>query len=164
LEKDLKDISVSELAERADINRGTFYLHYRDTQDVFSRIEDELVEEFSRYIVKYKNHSALLRAPVLGDLFRYVTSNGDVCRALLRSRNLSFITRIFEFSRPKSPEEFRQYYKQWDEKYYDYYFDFVCYGAFAMLRRWVEAGMKEDVEQITLMAEKMISGCIENVK
>jgi hypothetical protein len=33
-----------------------------------------------------------------------------------------------------------------------------------MLRRWVETGMKESIDQVTLMAEKMISHCIENIK
>ena len=30
MQKDIKDISVRELAEYADINRCTFYLHYKD--------------------------------------------------------------------------------------------------------------------------------------
>lgn len=29
-EKDIKEISVKELSDLADINRGTFYLHYTD--------------------------------------------------------------------------------------------------------------------------------------
>jgi AcrR family transcriptional regulator len=163
LTKDLKDITVSELTGRADINRGTFYLHYRDVMDLFRQVEGEMVEEFSRYIVSYKNRSALLRTPVLGDLFQYVAMNEEICRALLRSPDSLFITRLFELSRPGSPGEFRRYYKHWDEKHYDYYYDFICYGAFAMLRRWLEAGMKESVEQITLMVDKMISNCIENI-
>ncbi|MDR3147225.1 MAG: TetR/AcrR family transcriptional regulator [Treponema sp.] len=163
LTKDLKDITVSELTDRADINRGTFYLHYRDVGELFREIEERMVEEFSRYIAKYKSYSALLRKPVLGDLFHYVAMNGDVCRALLRSRDSTFIARIFELSRPGSAEEW-QYYKQWEEEYYDYYYDFICHGVFAMLRRWVETGMKEHVEQITLMVEKMISNCVENFK
>ena len=28
--KDIKDISVKELSDLADINRGTFYLHYSE--------------------------------------------------------------------------------------------------------------------------------------
>ncbi|MFQ9409301.1 MAG: TetR family transcriptional regulator [Oscillospiraceae bacterium] len=27
---------MRELAERADINRGTFYIHYRDVGDLFA--------------------------------------------------------------------------------------------------------------------------------
>jgi AcrR family transcriptional regulator len=164
LKKELNDITVSELAESADINRGTFYLHYKDTADLFREIENEMVEEFSRYITRYKSNSVFSRVPVLGDLIQYVAVNGDVCRALLRSRESNFIVRIFELSRPGSPEEFGQYYKQWDREYYDYYYDFICYGGFAMLRRWIEAEMKESVEQITIMVEKMMDNCVENFK
>lgn len=37
-----KSISVRELAERADINRGTFYIHYQDVNDLLQRLEDEM--------------------------------------------------------------------------------------------------------------------------
>ena len=33
-EKDLKDITVRELTDRADVNRGTFYSHYQDVYDM----------------------------------------------------------------------------------------------------------------------------------
>ncbi|MDR3247803.1 MAG: TetR/AcrR family transcriptional regulator [Treponema sp.] len=162
LRKDLSAITVSELTGLADINRGTFYLHYKDVPDLFSHIENELVEEFSRYIAKYKNHSELLRMPVLGELLQYIVMNAEVCGALLRSRDSTFLARIIELSRPASTAEFRQYYKNWDEKSCNYYYDFVCFGSIGMLRRWLESGMKESVEQVTLMTEKMISLCIQN--
>ncbi|MDR0641391.1 MAG: TetR/AcrR family transcriptional regulator [Treponema sp.] len=164
LEKDLTDITISELAGAADINRGTFYLHYRDIQDVFSQIEDELVGEFSQYITTYKSHSGLLRMPTLGELIRYISMNEKICRALLRSRDSTFIARIIELSRPGSKQEFRQYYRRWDGEVCDYYFDFVCHGSIAILRRWLESGMKESVEQISLAMDKMITNCIENIK
>lgn len=45
LEKDIKDISVKELSDLADINRGTFYLHYYDTSDVLDDILNEILKE-----------------------------------------------------------------------------------------------------------------------
>ena len=33
LEKSIGDISVRELTEKVDLNRGTFYLHYKDNSD-----------------------------------------------------------------------------------------------------------------------------------
>lgn len=163
LEKDLNDITISELAGRADINRGTFYLHYRDIRNVFSQLEEELVGEFSRYIATYKSHTGLLRMPTLGELIRYIGMNEKICRALLHSRDSTFIVRIIELSRPRSKQEFRQYYRAWDGGVCDYYFDFVCYGSIAILRRWLESGMRESVEQISLAMDRMISNCIENI-
>ena len=36
--KQVKDITVRELAERVDVNRGTFYLYYRDIFDLLERL------------------------------------------------------------------------------------------------------------------------------
>ncbi|RGY96364.1 TetR/AcrR family transcriptional regulator [Clostridium sp. AM58-1XD] len=41
-DRPLSEISISELAETADINRKTFYNHYTSLQDVLVDIEDEL--------------------------------------------------------------------------------------------------------------------------
>ena len=36
--KNIKDISVKELCEYANVNRGTFYLHYNDIYDMLDTI------------------------------------------------------------------------------------------------------------------------------
>ena len=33
-EKDIRSVTVRELTERADVNRGTFYAHYSDIYDL----------------------------------------------------------------------------------------------------------------------------------
>lgn len=44
MEKGLNKISVMDLAERAEINRGTFYLHYRDVADLVDQLKQEIFE------------------------------------------------------------------------------------------------------------------------
>lgn len=44
--KSIKDITVRELTERANINRSTFYLHYSDINDVIKHIEQNLLQRF----------------------------------------------------------------------------------------------------------------------
>ena len=53
-EKPSRSISVRELAERADINRGTFYIHYKDVGDLLQRLEDEMAE---RLILVCRKHA-----------------------------------------------------------------------------------------------------------
>lgn len=43
-EKPLEKISVKELAELAEINKATFYLHYKDIYDLSETLENELIE------------------------------------------------------------------------------------------------------------------------
>lgn len=44
-EKGFNNISVTDLTKRADINRGTFYLHYLDKYDLLEKIENEIIQE-----------------------------------------------------------------------------------------------------------------------
>ncbi|MGN1116582.1 MAG: TetR/AcrR family transcriptional regulator [Candidatus Ornithomonoglobus sp.] len=43
--KPIEKISVKELSELADINKATFYLHYRDIYDLSETIERTLIDE-----------------------------------------------------------------------------------------------------------------------
>ena len=37
-EKDARSITVRELTQRADVNRGTFYAHYKDVFDLLDQM------------------------------------------------------------------------------------------------------------------------------
>lgn len=49
-EKEFGAITVQDIAERADINRGTFYLHYQDKYDLFERSVDDMLEELAKAV------------------------------------------------------------------------------------------------------------------
>ena len=61
-EKPSRSISVRELAERADINRGTFYIHYKDVSDLLQRLEDEMAERLILVCKKYAYSTGEARA------------------------------------------------------------------------------------------------------
>ena len=44
-EKNESAISVRELAQKANINRGTFYIHYNDIHDLVEQLVNEAVEK-----------------------------------------------------------------------------------------------------------------------
>ena len=47
-EKDLKDITVRELTELADVNRGTFYAHYKNISEVLESIQSDVARQLGR--------------------------------------------------------------------------------------------------------------------
>ena len=47
-EKGFDAVSITDLTERAEINRGTFYLHYRDKYDLLEETELEIIAELER--------------------------------------------------------------------------------------------------------------------
>lgn len=48
-EKDLEKITIRDITTRADINRGTFYLHYEDKYMLLADMEDEYISELTTY-------------------------------------------------------------------------------------------------------------------
>ena len=40
-QKQVNEITVKELTDLADMNRGTFYLYYKDIYDMLGKIQDE---------------------------------------------------------------------------------------------------------------------------
>lgn len=47
-QKPIQDISIRELCAAAGINRGTFYLHYKDIYDLRDQIEEEMMADFQK--------------------------------------------------------------------------------------------------------------------
>ena len=43
--KDIEKISIRELCERANINKSTFYTHYRDIYDLSEQLESQVVQD-----------------------------------------------------------------------------------------------------------------------
>ena len=52
-EKELPMITIRELCEKADINKSTFYLHYRDIYDLASSMKRQFLNDCYRIITKY---------------------------------------------------------------------------------------------------------------
>ena len=53
-EKSFKEITVTDITKRADLNRGTFYLHYVDIYDLLSKIEDETLQAIEEMLLDYR--------------------------------------------------------------------------------------------------------------
>ena len=51
-EKELRKITVSELCERANINRGTFYLHFLDIYDMIEQFQKAIISDLVAIIEK----------------------------------------------------------------------------------------------------------------
>ena len=82
-EKPIKDITIKELSERADINRATFYLHYTDVFDLLDQLEWEIVHKFETICDDLNvnfNDKQFLRA--FNRLLMLIQENKDLCVAL----------------------------------------------------------------------------------
>ena len=163
MEKDLKNISVSELTELADVNRGTFYLHYKDVYDLFEQIENEALEEFTRIIKEYQQRDSIIWKDIMLDLFKYIAANADIFIAILKTKESTFLSKIIEMNRPQNKEQWRKLFVKGREEYYEYYFAFFSSGCIEMVRSWFIKGMPEPAEQMAALTETLMTNCIKDL-
>ena len=100
-EKQVNEITVRELTDLADMNRGTFYLYYKDIFDMLEKIEDELFENLNGIIALRENANVSEQAkPILRDLFTFIEDNQEMCRVLLSPNgDMNFLHRLNEVMR-----------------------------------------------------------------
>ena len=93
-ERGLDAITVNDLCERADLNRGTFYNHFHDKENLLTALENEVLAEVA--LLQARMQSVTLGdmlafrvagrpVPVLVDLFEYLRGESDFLRAVLGS-------------------------------------------------------------------------------
>ncbi len=95
--KDIRDISVKELSDLADINRGTFYLHYRDIYDLLEQIEDEMFMEFNEILNQDFDYGRNTLSPqdTLLDIFSFLERHRDAARIMIGPHgDHSFVNRL----------------------------------------------------------------------
>ena len=62
---DYMSISVKELCDKAGLNRKTFYLHYKQVDDLFTEIQDQAINEYYKRIAgldMFNEVEAIVRA------------------------------------------------------------------------------------------------------
>lgn len=157
-EKPVDEITVRELTDLADVNRGTFYGHYRDIYDLLEQMEGEALGEFAALMDRYS--SSDLRGgllPILTDVFHFVEKHGGLCAALLSRRgdNL-FFQQLSTLIDRKCLGEWQELYCFAGEEQRAYCMDFLVAGAVELVRGWVTRGFAEPAEDMAALTERLI--------
>lgn len=157
-EKPVKDITVRELADRVDINRGTFYLHYRDVFDMVEQIENELFEQF-REIINAESLQDVDGRPLhlLKSVFQFLADNADMGAALLGpTGDIAFVDKLKKLVRDKCLHDWMPMFDTEKTIMFEPYCSFVVGGVIALFQAWLETGQKQSPEQMARMAELFI--------
>ena len=160
-EKDYDQITVKELAQRAQINRKTFYLHYDSLDELLGELQEELAEHFIRQKVPYHSMEdirALIRLfferaadlPLLHERLMCSGSSRPVWEGINR--------RIMDFRRETNRGVFGL--GEYEENLV-----FAYYGANSTLlyRQWVADGKRLPLETLIELATKLICGGMSSV-
>ncbi len=96
--KDFEKITVTEIVNRAGLNRGTFYAHYRNTVDVLEEIEKDVSEQILFFFSSYKDSIIENPTPFLRNITKYLQKDFEFYRRLICAKvGDHFIDKLKEF-------------------------------------------------------------------
>ncbi|WP_419872517.1 TetR/AcrR family transcriptional regulator [Candidatus Pristimantibacillus sp. PTI5] len=85
-EMDIEKISVNRLAERATINRVTFYLHYRDIPDMLEKMANDMIEDIHQVLYNTPQNPKSAEEtdwPMLVNLLEHIAQNAKFYKVIL---------------------------------------------------------------------------------
>ena len=153
-EKQINEITVKELTDLADMNRGTFYLYYKDMFDMLEKIEDGMFEALDAIVSLHEHDDVSQQTkPILLDLFRFIQDNQEMCRVLLSPHgDMNFLHRLNEVVREKCLKAWPNIRKEKGVADFDYHYSFVVFGCAGIIRAWVNRNCSESAEKMAEMA------------
>ena len=93
-ERPVSKISVKELCERADVNRSTFYAHFRNPHDLLQSIENDALADLKAHLLADDKPRTASVVKVL----EYAQDNAEVFLMLLEESDGGFQRQIMELA------------------------------------------------------------------
>lgn len=157
MQKNIRDISVQELAELADLNRATFYLHYRDVFDLQQQIEDEVVREMSAILDRHLPDESSGPSPLFVALLQYIQENAALCNMLLgENSNNTFLDKLCIIIEERCLRHWvLEHGITRPEEEVSYFNSYMVFGYVAVIAKWTRTGMKMPPQKLADLMGKM---------
>ena len=165
-ERGFDAITVNDLCNYADLNRGTFYNHYQDKEDLLGAFEDEFLIGLEAFqdkmgslsvssLTSYKLTKKPL--PVLVDLFEYLREEGDFLHAVLGpGGDIRFVPRLRDLICGELVESLlHDHYRNEPTPFVSYYISYFAAAYLGVISRWIETGMQENSEDMARIAMRL---------
>ncbi|MCX4356011.1 MAG: TetR/AcrR family transcriptional regulator [Oscillospiraceae bacterium] len=154
-EKPLSKITISEICARAEINRKTFYRHYRTVGDVITELENEILNEFSA-IMRTGNKSVLDAGSAIRDISAVVERRRDFFAGLMKlnpdlfsnGKIKAMLCRMISVS-------LKNVGALDDETTLRAAAEFTVSGVLSLYAAWFDGGCKDDLAFLTEVSVKM---------
>jgi len=164
------NISITDIAERADINRGTFYLHYTDKYDLLEKIENDVIQELQDSIDKVNNLDAVSidfvtstdsvdkPMPFMIKVFEYIKENSAFMKAILGPKgDPKFHIKIKGLIESSLFEKklVKAFKKENMLVPAEYFVSYVLSAHLGVIQQWIQGGMEKSPEEMAMILSKI---------
>ncbi|MBQ8783158.1 MAG: TetR/AcrR family transcriptional regulator [Clostridia bacterium] len=158
-EKPIEKITVKELCEKADVNRGTFYAHYSDQFDLYNSLVKEFLSEAISMTggLMDPNERVHDKIKVATMIFKYVKDNSDLAKVLLNGTSVFGYDKYNDVFNEMIHKVYLDEVKRQvsNDRFVDMVYQFVAVANITLMKYWVNTGMQESEEEMAILAMKL---------
>jgi AcrR family transcriptional regulator len=163
-EKGFDALSVKDITTRANINRGTFYLHYKDKYDLLEQIEAGIIQDLQGIIQQASAldvvDSKILDEPlpVMVEFFEYLRDNASLMHAVLGLRgDIAFQTRLKQ-AIEANISNIGFFAPLKDENLLvprEYFLSYIISAHLGVIQLWLQKGCQESPGKMALILSRL---------
>lgn len=164
--KPFEAITVGDIAKQAKINRGTFYLHYKDKYDLLEQIEEQLFTDLGSHIDELQSQYlptqtfAAEEEQLAITLFSFIKKHASILKMLLSAQGRAgFHIRFRDALSNKvrrNLEKDGHFMKRLNVPL-EYFLAFITSAFLGLIEQWVQNDLNKTPEEMTSIYIEIIS-------
>lgn len=157
------NVTITEVASRAGVNRKTFYNLYPDIDAVIDEMEDDVLKKFVRLLSDLDFKSGVPDPIKLYEKISMIMSEDTILFETLLDKNNEKLTgKLVESVANRTRVRLCALYDI-DEHNASIIASFVINGVFSVFGTWKAQGKLEPIDEVAKVAGRMISGALAAV-
>ena len=151
-------LTIRDICELADVNRGTFYLHYATPNDILMEIEQQFIKDnmsfFSPYLSNTQETNQLER------LFSGILQSKELSRVIMGPNGSPrFVERLKEMVREQVVNGWHAEFPEYRRDDLDYVYDYVFAGSMRIILNWIDDDRNLSTEQLANRLDRLGHFC-----
>ncbi len=165
--KPIDKITVREVCENADINRGTFYRYYTDLYELYQITTEETLQKAYECVIELAESSENDIKKTLIGVCHVVKSNKEFCEFSVspNSGNAKIVERWIDKFLPLCILQWNDLFKNYTPEQLTIIYELISAGIIAALKHWISDNFKETEEElVTFILNFYLFGITDNNK
>ena len=162
-EKPLDKITVTDVVRRADINRGTFYAHYKDIPDVVDHLIQQTFSVIRDAMIAQSTTDVNIEHTLLTTIQSILEEDLSFCRKILNSSASAIMQSQLVAVVTECMLEHKDRFYPGSQEEYQIAIRFCAGGLSNLYRDWFSGKLPYSLEELTQVGERLVRRIIGNL-
>lgn len=162
-EKPLDKITVTDVVRRADINRGTFYAHYKDIPDVVDHLIQQTFSVIRDAMIAQSTTDVNIEHTLLTTIQSILEEDLSFCRKILNSSASAIMQSQLVAVVTEFMLEHKDRFYPGSQEEYQIAIRFCAGGLSNLYRDWFSGKLPYSLEELTQVGERLVRRIIGNL-